>query len=67
MDGIEFYKRAAESDPGIGSRFLFITGRQDDAYLSFFENNKLRHLLKPTPIREIKRHVGEILHKTKKK
>ncbi|MGE5300644.1 MAG: response regulator [Acidobacteriota bacterium] len=35
MDGIELYKRAAEFDPGIGSRFLFITGRPDEGFSLF--------------------------------
>jgi CheY-like chemotaxis protein/rubrerythrin len=67
MDGIEFYKKAAELDPDIGARFLFITGRPDEGYLSFFESNKLRFLVKPTPIKEIKRHIDEILHGSERK
>ncbi len=67
MDGIELYRRAAEFDPGIGSRFLFITGRPDERYLSFFESNKLRFLMKPARVTEIKRHVDEILNKAERK
>jgi two-component system cell cycle response regulator CpdR len=66
MDGVEVYRRAVEIDPNIGSRYLFITGRTDGEYLSFFSNYKLRYLLKPMPIKEIKRHVDEILHRPKK-
>ncbi len=67
MDGVEFYKKAVETDPGIGDRFLFITGRPDEKYLSFFERNNLRYLLKPASIREIKRHVDEILSRAETK
>jgi hypothetical protein len=66
MDGVALYRKAVELDPGIGSRYLFIAGGTDE-YLPFFAGNNLRHLLKPAPIKEIKRHVDEILHKTKKK
>jgi two-component system cell cycle response regulator CpdR len=66
MDGVELYRKAVELDPGISSRYLFIADSADE-YLPFFASSDLRHLLKPAPIKEIKSHVDEILHKTKKK
>ena len=63
MDGIEFYKKAAEKEPGIGDRFLFITGLPADDYGPFFRQNKLRFLPKPVQIKGIKRNVDEILNR----
>lgn len=62
MTGIEFYKKAIEKYPNIKHRFLFFTGLLDEEHLSFFKQNNLQYLLKPSGISEIKRVVLNILY-----
>jgi CheY-like chemotaxis protein len=60
VSGIEFYRQAAERDPGIGERFLFLTGFSKPETLDFLSENNLRHLIKPATIEELKKAVSEI-------
>jgi CheY-like chemotaxis protein len=61
MDGIEFYRRAVEIEPRIGGRFLFIAGDPETGHVDFMNQNNLRYLVKPAPIREIASAVEAIL------
>lgn len=63
MDGIEFYKRAVETFPNVGERFIFFTASGDSEFLSFIEANGLRLIEKPSPIGEIRRVVREVVDK----
>ncbi len=61
MNGLEFYEKAAATIPDIGKRFVFFSGSSNEQHISFFEENGLRFLLKPAPIKDILRNVHEIL------
>jgi CheY-like chemotaxis protein len=61
VNGIDFYMKAAENDPDIGKRCLFITGSTAPERVSFFRKNKLRFLAKPAPIKEIREQVHAII------
>ncbi len=63
MDGIEFYKKAADSFPGIGSRFVFFTGHSAPEKVEFFKRNNLRYFKKPSSIKDIKKAIVEILNR----
>jgi len=60
MNGIEFYFKAVEKYPSVKKRFLFYTGQLEE-YLSFFTNNDLKYLPKPSQMKDIKKVVTEIL------
>ncbi|MFQ5736340.1 MAG: response regulator [Thermodesulfobacteriota bacterium] len=62
MNGMELYRKAVERYPGIGSRFIFFTGRILPETAAFFEENNLRFLRKPASITEIKRAIIDILN-----
>lgn len=64
MNGIEFYSQASAADPGIGKRFIFVSGFWKSEHTEFVRKNDLKYLTKPVPIREIVKTVSEILHKT---
>jgi DNA-binding response OmpR family regulator len=61
MSGIDLYKKAVEKYPSISGRFLFYTAHSDPEKVSFFEKNRLRYLMKPAHIKEIRTAVQEIL------
>jgi CheY-like chemotaxis protein len=63
VNGIDFYKEAAEKDPDIGERFLFITGSTSPERIAFLQKNKLRFLVKPAPIKKIREQVHAIIHR----
>jgi YesN/AraC family two-component response regulator len=65
MDGIDFYSKAVEAYPSIKKRILFYTGNPD-ACRSFFEENGLIYLSKPTRIKDIKNVIANILHGRRK-
>ena len=61
MDGIEFYRRAVKRYPNIQGRFLFFTGLLDEERLSFFKENNLKYIVKPSPIGDIRKVVINIM------
>jgi len=61
MSGIDLYKKAVEKYPSISERFLFYTAHSDPEKVSFFEKNRLRYLMKPAHIKDIRTAVQEIL------
>lgn len=64
MDGLDFYKRAAELYPSINKRFLFFTGRVDGKTADFFREHNLPYLQKPSHLKEIRKKVIGILTST---
>jgi two-component system response regulator YesN len=54
MNGIEFYRKALEEWPDIGSRFIFFTGTADEWAIPFLKENNLRYLQRPSSIRLIR-------------
>ena len=62
MSGIDLFKQAARQDPGIGRRYLFLTGESSPETISFFDKNNLRYLIKPAHLDEIEQSVSDILH-----
>jgi CheY-like chemotaxis protein len=61
MDGIEFFLRAVQIEPGIWERFLFLVEDQEARQMEFLTQNGLKYLMKPAPIKEISSAVKEIL------
>lgn len=61
MNGMEFYKKAAEKHHDIKERFLFFTGLLNEERLSFFKRNSLRYIAKPAKISDIKKELVAIL------
>lgn len=62
MDGIELYKRTVERRPELRDRFVFFSASPSPEHIHFFLDHKLRYLLKPAPISEIRRTVRSVLH-----
>ncbi len=58
---IDFYKKAIELYPTIKKRFLFFTGTFDYKIISYLNQNNLRYLVKPSPVKDIKDAVSKIL------
>ncbi len=63
MGGREFFERAAERYPSTKERFLFFTGVIDEERRAFFKTNNIRHLLKPSQVKEIRSTVAEIMYR----
>jgi CheY-like chemotaxis protein len=61
MNGIEFYNRAIERYPDIKKRFLFFTTAIEPEHLSFFKDNNLRYIIKPSPINVLRKTIIDIL------
>ncbi|MFH1982903.1 MAG: response regulator [Pseudomonadota bacterium] len=65
MSGIEMFQAAAGEFPDLASRFLFLTGYPSRESVSFFNNNKLKYLVKPVSIYQITNTVLEMIHNIK--
>ncbi len=61
MNGTEMYQKAAEKEPDIRRRFLFLTGHLSHDLVSFFKENRLQYLQKPAGVNEIRHAVRSIL------
>jgi CheY-like chemotaxis protein len=61
ISGIEFYKKAVEAYPNINEQVLFFTADDDAEQIAFFRENNLKYLIKPVPIRVIRKEVADIL------
>ena len=61
MDGISFYNAAAKIYPDINERIVFFTGGISDMRETFFTDNKLSFMLKPSGISTIREKVLPIL------
>jgi len=61
LDGLQFFKQAKMVFPELAQRFLFFTGDATPERISFFEDEKLKYLLKPSTISEIRSTALSIL------
>lgn len=55
VDGLQFYKEAKTILPDLPKRFLLFTGPPPSDQLSFLKDEKLRYLVKPSSINEIRK------------
>lgn len=60
-DGLKFFTEAKEFSPELNKRFLFFTGAPTPDRLSFFKDENLRYLVKPSTINEIRSTALSIL------
>lgn len=63
MDGIVFFKAAAEIYPDINERLIFFSGTMSHERVDFFSKNKLDYMTKPAGISIIKEKALAILLK----
>lgn len=63
MDGISFYNEAAKIYPDINERIVFFTGGISEKRETFFTENKLSFMLKPSGISTIREKVLPMLIK----
>lgn len=61
MNGVEFYQKAVETDPYIGSRFLFCSGEITPEIETLCAQQNLGCMEKPIKLRELKQTVKEII------
>jgi CheY-like chemotaxis protein len=61
MNGIEFYKKACEINPGIDSRFIFYSSSLNDEQKLFIKKNRLKYLLKPSPFSTVRETVATVM------
>jgi CheY-like chemotaxis protein len=61
MNGKDFYNEAVAKYPNIKGRFLFFTGALDEERSSFFKDNEIKYLQKPSPIKDIRKAVVDII------
>jgi CheY-like chemotaxis protein len=66
MDGPEFYRRLAERDPQVHSRFLFFTATPTAILEAFFRDEELRFMTKPAPINKLQEVVRAILKRRRR-
>jgi CheY-like chemotaxis protein len=64
MNGIQFYKRAAEFDPSIGRYFIFASGTVNSDTEGFFHEHDLRYLVKPFALKRLFETVQEVADKS---
>ena len=57
MDGVEFYRKASEIIPGISGRFIFYSASLNVERISFFNENRIKYLVKPASISVIRAAV----------
>jgi len=60
MDGVEFFLKAREIIPGIGGRFIFYSGSLNVERISFFNEHKIKYLIKPASISNIRAAVMDV-------
>lgn len=64
MNGIEFYNQAVKKYPNIKDRFIFLVKDAElDKYISFFEKNNLRYLIKTPRMEAIRDAVVSVLNR----
>ena len=62
LRGDEFYFKAMEMRPGLGDRFIFITGFPGDPKINdFFTENEVKYLVKPFPVEGLISCVKQLL------
>ena len=63
VDGIQFYNEAKGLYPDVHERFLFFTGAPSSERISFFQDENLKYLVKPSTISEIRAAALSVLEK----
>ncbi|MBI5642604.1 MAG: response regulator [Deltaproteobacteria bacterium] len=61
MNGMDFYEEAVKTFSDIKERIIFFTGSCEERCLSFFRENNLRYLAKPSEPQDLQNMVKEIL------
>ena len=61
MDGMEFFKKAMEIDPDIGSHFVFCSGNISSQTISFFKQNNLVYMEKPFRLNQLLKAVQTVI------
>lgn len=61
MDGFTLYERCERKFPGIGSRFLFISGNLSPEKIGYLEKRNISYLAKPMAIKELREIAARIL------
>ncbi len=67
MNGAQFYKKAVQHDPLIADRFVFLMNKSTPSRLDFVKKNKIKYLIKPCTVSEVKEAMHDILSKTPRK
>ena len=62
MDGIEFYKKVLEKAPETAGRVLFLAGMYEKHQSEFMMKNRLKHIMKPAPIKELRSIIEDIVN-----
>lgn len=61
MDGLSFYKKAAEKYPSSKNRFLFMTGDLSSERQTFFNEKQVKYLAKPIAISALRKEAAKII------
>jgi hypothetical protein len=61
VDGLKFFSEAKAISPELNKRFLFFTGAPTSDRLTFFRDENIRYLVKPSTINEIRATVLNML------
>lgn len=61
MDGIEFFNQAVAKFPTLKNRFLFMSGNLSPEQDAFFTENRVKYLLKPMNIIELRDEAVKII------
>ncbi len=61
MDGFTLYERCEQKYPGIGSRFLFISGNLSAEKRGYLEKRNISYLAKPMAIQELRDSAARII------
>lgn len=64
MKGSDIYNKAVRHDPLIADRFLFLMGEKNPRHIDFAKANKIKYLVKPVSIGEVKETMHDIMSKT---
>lgn len=62
MDGIEFYQKVLEKAPATAGRVLFLAGMYEKHQSDFMMKTRLKHIMKPAPIKELRSIVEDIVN-----
>lgn len=61
MDGIALYKKILEKAPATAGRVLFLAGMYEQHQAEFLQKNRLRHIMKPASIKELRGAIEDIV------
>ncbi|MBI5235055.1 MAG: response regulator [Deltaproteobacteria bacterium] len=61
MNGVRLFEEAVKIYPAVSERFLFFTGSMDDERTDFFSKNRIKYIVKPARVGDIRKAVARIL------